>query len=197
MSGVPIDSSHGSMFVANVTPDNAKREDDSWQLLKDYLALHQEMYPAIQEWTEEKVHPGTVTRERRAHLLMQPNPGTGNPRVAGAMIIKFGPDAAKLCHLSIAPHARGMGWGTLLMGSAMQYLPKTENVIFTAPASVYFDHENFFKPLGFVNPLYCRKKQYRHGTDEVILRAGVGQVWRALQTAREKRLQLYEYKDGT
>lgn len=164
--------SPSSVTIRRVGPEDANRGTDLAFLLKDRLLAHQEMYPSIGRWVDEKVLPGIKTGERLGYVGFQ------GDRAVLTAVIKKGKQA-KFCHLSIDQGFQGNELGQLmfvLMSAEVHSIAK--EIHFTLPESLWHSERSFFQSFGF-GTAKIAKHQYRLFEEELRCSAPIAVVWKS------------------
>jgi ribosomal protein S18 acetylase RimI-like enzyme len=134
----------------------------TWSAISDYLTSFSEYYPSIDLWCSKVLRE--VPSGRRSVLALVSAAGT----IDGLAITKNGA-RAKLCHFSIAEHARGDGRGWALMQAAgTEMLCKgARHFHVTTSEEVADEYGGFFTRSGFTKGRY-RNGRYRRGFAEWV-----------------------------
>ena len=148
---------------------SGERSEDQAQLLEHFrsVLLEQEhSYPEIRRWLRRRVVPQLDRADRSAYVAYS----DGHP--IGAAVFKLS-HRPKLCHLSIAGHARRQRLGDAFLGLlALQVGRTARNIHFTIPESVWEEQKSFFSRFGFSNHGEA-SRQYRLFDRELFCSASV------------------------
>ena len=157
--------------LAQLRRDDARKETDNQQILRNLLLENEPMYPEIGRWYKQKVLPGMRTGERIAYVAFE------DERPIASAVLKLG-QHAKFCHLRIHQDFQDIELGqlffTLMAFESRHHI--ANDIHFTLPEGLWNSKADFFKSYGF---LAAEKslRQYRSGEAELSCSAPLSTVW--------------------
>ncbi|MDC6362153.1 MULTISPECIES: ASCH domain-containing protein [Flavobacteriaceae] len=131
---------------------------------------HEEKYPDIRKWLNNKVLPGIVSGERIAYL------GFVDEIPVVTAIVKLG-KSSKFCHLHIEKEYINNNIGELFFTMMTLDVRNYAKMIhFTLPESLWYEKSEFFKSFGF-DKIQKSNKNYRTSELELSTSANFNLVW--------------------
>lgn len=126
-----------------------------------YLANFRRFYPGIMEWYFG-LHNEFASGRRRMFASWN------RSGIRGLAITKNG-DSAKLCHISVSPHARGSGLGANLAFLALRDMARcgAREIRVTTSEETYRSHGTFFYSFGF-RVVDWQVHRYRRNASELL-----------------------------
>ena len=159
--------------IVRVTGDDAHRETDQWQHLRDLILNSESMYPKIGKWLGSKVRTGLRSKARSAFV------GYHNGVPAVSCVLKHGP-RAKLCHLKVHDRLQKSNIGEFFFAlTAMEVASRAKQIHFTLPSSLWDEKKYFFSSFSF-RKVEKAEKQYRLFDEELHCSAPFDQVWHSV-----------------
>jgi predicted transcriptional regulator/N-acetylglutamate synthase-like GNAT family acetyltransferase len=156
--------------ILQLGAQDAKKETDSLNVLKDLLLSNEAMYPNIDRWYATKVVPGLKTSERIAYVAFE------NDKPIASAVLKLG-KRTKFCHLRIHEDFRDLDLGQMFftqMTLEARHLAK--EIHFTLPEGLWHEKADFFRSFGFTSVAEA-SRQYRNGQSELSCSAPTSVVW--------------------
>lgn len=182
-------TSERDFHIVPVTADDARRETDVLEDLRDLVMATEEMYPCIEKWFREKVVPGLRTGARAGYI------GYSQGKPFGSAIVKHG-SSAKFCHLRIDESLRENHFGELFfLLLTLEVMQRSEKIHFTLPESLWSDKRGFFESFGFSLDGRC-SKWYRASQDELVCSSDIGNVWGRVAKKLPKLQECLSAKGG-
>lgn len=164
------DNSNQSFRLVRIEEKQARKRDDSVEMLISQLSSHEEYYPGISSWINKKVVPGLRTGERVGYI------GLENDRPILAAVLKRG-ESAKFCHVSIEEGFKSNKYGSLLFSlMAAEVRHSASEIHFTLPEGLWARERPFFESFGFTSAEVAQQ-QYRLFEGELRCSAPFERVW--------------------
>lgn len=164
------DSARPTFRLMRIEAENARRRDDSTDVLIEQLSAHEDYYPGISKWIQAKVLPGLRSGERVGYV------GLEDEHPILAAVLKRGA-RTKFCHLSIDEAFKSNRYGSLLFSlMAAEVRHSASDIHFTLPEGLWERERAFFESFGFKDAELARQ-QYRLFENELHCSAPFDRVW--------------------
>jgi len=176
---------NNSFKIYKFTESDVKRSTDHWILFENLILSHEELYPQIQSWLENKVKPGLKHGNRIAFI------GYYEETPIATAIVKKGVKS-KICHLSINESFQNIKLGDLFFAMmALEIKGFAKELHFTLPESLWEEKKKFFESYGFESAIKSQI-QYRLFEEEFRCSAPFLNVWSSVVHKLPKILENFQ-----
>jgi predicted transcriptional regulator len=156
--------------IVEIKSSDIVRETDVFKAANSLIKKHEDKYPEIKSWFDNKVLPEIKSDERALYL------GLNNSVPIATAVVKRGEDS-KFCHLHIEEELRHNNLGDIFFILMSVYIKRyAKQVHFSLPEGLWEEKRSFFNSFGFEN-IKRYKTQYRNGEQEVTSVAPFDILW--------------------
>jgi predicted transcriptional regulator len=156
--------------IYRITKEDVTLQTDKYNLFRQTISKHEEMYPNILTWLDSRVVSGIKENRRIAYI------GFIDDLPSATAVIKLG-KSSKFCHLHLEDNLLNQNIGELFFAMMTLDVRNSANSIhFTLPEDLWYRKKSFFESFGF-DEIEKSKTQYRNGVEELSCESSFVNVW--------------------